>query len=114
MLLCTAYRTKQIEDEMQKLLDTMRDKEEKVLKEKNMLRELVKELSAVVKVHKKRINDLADINKEQEVLLRNQTTVLHSKVSSSSSYSSSYSYNAPPRHRVHFDTSCNLKYCPNK
>ncbi|GLV34559.1 hypothetical protein CBL_09040 [Carabus blaptoides fortunei] len=72
-------RTKQIEDEMQKLAESMHDKEQKVSKEKNMLRELVQELSAVVKVHKTRINDLAGINKEQEMLLRNQSTVLHSK-----------------------------------
>lgn len=60
----------------------MQDKEKKILAEKDVLSNLVGELSEVVRSHKLRIKELMFLNKQQDAMLQNQTIILQNKVSS--------------------------------
>lgn len=66
---------------MQKLQRSMQDKENKILAEKDILSNLVGELSEVVRSHKQRIKELMFLNKQQDSMLQNQTIILQNKVS---------------------------------
>ncbi|CAG2057139.1 unnamed protein product, partial [Timema podura] len=67
------------EKEFRKMKIAMKDKDDLIEREREELRNLVQDLTNMVKQHKARIVELTEINKQQEIVLKSQSQSIDSK-----------------------------------